>query len=206
MIWVIYLIAFVVIYVSWYYYKYNKRDLHLSRIPQPPSWPFIGNSLEFINQSPSEIFITLNNFSVSLGGVWRFSFHPFEHQIMISEPKLVETILSSQKQLEKTNDYRFVKPWLGDGLLLSDGKKWSKRRKIITPTFHFKILEQFVDVMNSQGQIFVSNLAKFDNQKPVDIFPLVTLLALDIICICAMGTDVNAQNNSNSTYVRTVKE
>lgn len=206
MIWVIYLVAVVVIYVSWYYLNYNKRDLHLSKIPQPPSWPLIGNSLEFTNKSPPEIFQTLNKFTVSLGNIWRFSFHPFQHQLMISEPKLVEAILSSHKQLEKTDDYRFVRPWLGDGLLLSDGKKWFKRRKIITPTFHFKILEQFVEVMNTQGQIFVSNLAKYNDQKPVDIFPLVTLLALDIICICSMGTNVNAQNDSNSTYVKTVKE
>ncbi|CAO1432822.1 unnamed protein product [Diamesa hyperborea] len=206
MIWVIYFVACVVVYVSWYYVKYNKRDLHLSRIPQPPSWPLIGNSLEFINKSPPKIFETLNEFSESLGNIWRFSFHSFEHQIMISDPKLVEAILSSQMELVKTDDYRFVKPWLGDGLLLSDGNKWFKRRKIITPTFHFKILEQFVNIMNTQGQIFVANLAKIDDQKPVDIFPLVSLLALDIICLCSMGTDVNAQNNSNSTYVKTVKE
>ncbi|CAO1428771.1 unnamed protein product [Diamesa tonsa] len=206
MFWVIYFVACVVIYVSWYYFKYNKRDLHLSRIPQPSSWPFIGNSLEFINKSPPKIFETLNKCSVSLGNVWRFSFHPFEHQIMLSEPKLVEAILSSQKELVKTDDYRFAKPWLGDGLLLSDGNKWFKRRKIITPTFHFKILEEFVNVINTQGQIFVANLAKIDEQKSVDIFPLVNLLALDIICLCSMGTDVNAQNNSNSTYVQSVKK
>ncbi|CAO1423337.1 unnamed protein product [Diamesa serratosioi] len=206
MIWVIYFVAVCVFYVSWYYYKFNERDLHLSKIPQPPSWPLIGNSFEFINKSPAEIFETLKKFSSALGNVWRFSFHPFEHQIMISDPKLVEALLSSHKQLEKTDDYRFVRAWLGDGLLLSDGKKWFKRRKIITPTFHFKILEQFVDVMNSQGQIFVSNLGKFNGQNPVDIFPLVTLYALDVICICSMGTNVNAQIDSNSTYVKTVKE
>lgn len=196
----------IVIYVSWYYFFYHKRDLNLSKIPQPPSLPFIGNSIEFINKSPAEIFKTLNKFSTSLGSVWRFSFHPFEHSIMISDPNLVEAILSSSKQLEKANDYRFVKPWLGDGLLMSIGKKWFNRRKIITPTFHFKILEQFVDVMNNQGQIFVKNLAKFDDQPPVDVFPLVTLYALDVICICAMGTNVNAQIDSNSTYVKTVQE
>ena len=64
---------------------------------------------------------------------------------------------------------------------MSTGTKWHQRRKIITPSFHFKILEHFTEIMDHQGQVFISNLKSSDG-KQVDIFPLVSLYALDVIC------------------------
>lgn len=78
-----------------------------------------------------------------LGTVYQFTFDPFDDgAIIVSDPKVAEYILTSQKNLDKTEDYNFLVRWLGTGLLISTGKKWHQRRKIITPTFHFKILEQ----------------------------------------------------------------
>lgn len=65
--------------------------------------------------------------------------------------------------------------------MLSTGKKWHQRRRIITPAFHFKILEQFVDVMERQGQIFVNNLEILEGQHH-DVFPQISLYALDVVC------------------------
>jgi hypothetical protein len=64
---------------------------------------------------------------------------------------------------------------------MSNGKKWQQRRKIITPSFHFKILEQFAEIMDSQGKVFVANLKKREGQQ-VNFFPLISLYALDVIC------------------------
>jgi cytochrome P450 family 4 len=67
------------------------------------------------------------------------------------------------------------------GLLLSTDKKWHSRRKIITPAFHFKILEEFFSIMEGQGNIFINNLERFENQH-FDIIPCVSLYTLDVIC------------------------
>lgn len=53
---------------------------------------------------------------------------------------------------------------------------------MITPTFHFKILEEFIDVFNSKGKIMIEKLQKEVGNKSFDVFPYVTLCALDIIC------------------------
>lgn len=42
--------------------------------------------------------------------------------ILFANPKDVEMILSSSKFIEKSETYRFLKPWLNDGLLVSTGK------------------------------------------------------------------------------------
>lgn len=66
-------------------------------------------------------------------------------QVLITDPKDAEVILGSQKLIDKSDEYDFIAQWLGTGLLISTGQKWFTRRKAITPTFHFKILEQFVE-------------------------------------------------------------
>jgi hypothetical protein len=47
--------------------------------------------------------------------------------------------------------------------------------------------------MNRQAAILVSKLAAAHAQPPVNIFPLVTHCALDIICETAMGRSIDAQ-------------
>lgn len=51
--------------------------------------------------------------------------------------------------------YTFGKPWLGDGLLISGGKKWARNRKLLTPAFHFDILKPYMFVNNQATEIFM---------------------------------------------------
>lgn len=53
---------------------------------------------------------------------------------------------------------------------------------MLTPTFHFTILEDFLDVMNEQANILVHKLEKHVNQGAFNCFFYITLCALDIIC------------------------
>lgn len=56
------------------------------------------------------------------------------------------------------------------------------RRKIITPAFHFSILEDFVSIFDKHSSILVEKLRKYEDQGDFDIFPLTALCTLDIIC------------------------
>ncbi|XP_077618505.1 cytochrome P450 4V2 isoform X1 [Crocuta crocuta] len=116
----------------------------------------------------------------------------------------VEVILTSSRQIDKSYMYKFLEPWLGLGLLTSTGNKWRSRRKLLTPTFHFTILEDFLDVMNEQANVLVNKLEKHVNQEAFNCFFYITLCALDIICETAMGKNIGAQSNGDSEYVQAV--
>jgi len=54
---------------------------------------------------------------------------------------------------------------------------------LITPSFHFEILNDFLDVMNEQSRILVEILSEMSKtQDEIDIFKRLGLCALDIIC------------------------
>lgn len=102
--------------------------------------------------------------------------------VFCCDPADVEVLLSSSQYIKKNNFYDLLHTWLGTGLLVSNGRKWHSRRKIITPTFHFKILEQFVEIFDQQSSVLVKKLEQYADGKTVlNIAPLLCLMALDII-------------------------
>ncbi|GIY14338.1 hypothetical protein CDAR_78582 [Caerostris darwini] len=112
--------------------------------------------------------------------------------IIFGKAETVEVILSSSTQIEKANEYKFLHPWLGTGLFTSPAAKWRHRRKLLTPTFHFTILEDFIPVYQEQSSVFVSKLQDLTKEPWVDIVPLLTSYTLDIICLSIWAMLIHA--------------
>nr|QZM07479.1 cytochrome P450 monooxygenase CYP4BN53 [Lasioderma serricorne] len=140
------------------------------------------------------------------GGFFKTRIGPISPILFVSDVKIVEWLLSSNKHIQKAFQYKFLSRWLGLGLLTSTGNKWRTHRKIITPAFHFKILEDFIGIFNKASDILVEKLKNEVGKDSFDVYPYISLCTLDVICESAMGTEVKAQEHSDSEYVQSVRE
>ena len=127
--------------------------------------------------------------------------------LFLYHPDLVESLLCNYEHLGKGNFYQLLKPWLRSGLVLSSVGKWTVRRKLLTPTFHVDMLDAYMKVIDEEG-VKLTNILnkKLDAGGNIDIERNFLLCTLDIICRTAMGTTINAQENSDSPYVKALTE
>lgn len=125
--------------------------------------------------------------------------------VMFFKPETVEAVLSSNSLLDKTFVYDFLAPWFKQGLITSSGAKWRKRRKLLTPAFHFRILDDFLPVIDNHAQYLAMKLQTELGKESFDLVPYITLCSLDILCETAMGKYVGAQK-SDSPYVKALNE
>ncbi|CAH2091806.1 unnamed protein product [Euphydryas editha] len=189
----------IVILTSWLILK---KDCERLGVPGPNPLPVLGNGHLFISKS-REFLPLLRKLKEEYGDIYQIHLFHMSY-VFFSHPNHVEPLLSHTELITKGYSYYFLKPWLGDGLLTSTGKKWRTTRKFLTPAFHFNILQNYLTVFLKNEKILLKKLQKYTDGKAFDTFPIIALTALDNVTESIMGVSVNAQENSESKYVQSI--
>uniref|UniRef100_A0A336LX39 CSON004226 protein n=1 Tax=Culicoides sonorensis TaxID=179676 RepID=A0A336LX39_CULSO len=181
----------------------------VNKIPGPKSYPLIGTMWEFQGLKRENLFdVQIERMKkYRKDGLYR-DWIVGKPEIRLLKAEFIEKVLTSNTNIKKSEFYELeIKKWLGNGLIISSGEKWHTHRKILTPTFHFSILEGFCDVFAEKCQIMIEKLMPFAGTgKTIDIFGYLNHCALDIICETAMGIQMNAQETGESDYIKAVAE
>ncbi|SPP73698.1 cytochrome P450 4e2-like [Drosophila guanche] len=186
--------------------KSLRRRRILNQFKGPKVLPIVGNAHQ-LGKTPPEIIEQMFDWWHQHGrGNFRYwiGYYP---NLMVTSNKYFEFILSSQTLITKAEVYKLTHPWLGLGLLTSTGSKWFKHRKMITPSFHFNVLQDFHEVMNEKSTQFISHLKQVAAGDSIfDFQEQAHYLTLDIICDTAMGVTINAMENRDSELVHAFKD
>ncbi|XP_045405667.1 cytochrome P450 4F2-like [Lemur catta] len=129
--------------------------------------------------------------------------------ITLCHPDFVRSVLSASAAVAPKDVifYSFLKPWLGDGILLSTGDKWSRHRHMLTPAFHFNILKPYVKIFNKSVNIMHAkwqHLAS-EGSAHLDMFEHISLMTLDSLQKCVFSFDSHCQENP-SEYIAAISE
>ncbi|CAL8283740.1 unnamed protein product [Gadus morhua 'NCC'] len=91
--------------------------------------------------------------------------------------------------------YGFLRPWLGQSLLLSNGEEWSRRRRLLTPAFHFDVLKGYVAVVHNATHTMHSKWIRLssEGQRDLEMFQHVGLMTLDSLLRCAFSHSSDCQ-------------
>ncbi|KAK0401269.1 hypothetical protein QR680_015677 [Steinernema hermaphroditum] len=185
------------------YRQWRRKHELAAQIPGYPTWPILGH-LTYFNIDPYSFFcvvIECSRYVLNSGGTMMKFMLAEKMYVLPLNGETVKDIVDDIVEIKKGHDYEFLLPWLGSGLLISYDDKWRTRRKMLTPTFHFKMLDAYIHTFDEESQL----LTKVANQeKEIDVFPYIKRCALDIICTAAMGIQMNAQT-TDSEYVHAVE-
>ncbi|XP_030226613.1 cytochrome P450 4B1 isoform X1 [Gadus morhua] len=179
---------------------------HLKAFPGPPAHWFFGHTLEVMKRDG-----TAFDKSVAWGVRFPFAFPiwfgPFLSILNLHHPDYVKTLLSSTEPKDDIA-YRFIKPWIGDGLLVSSGQKWFNHRRLLTPGFHYKILKPYVKTMADCSRLMLDKWEGYSQTNEFfEVFGPVSLMSLDNIMRCAFSNNSNCQNEGETnTYIKAVYE
>ncbi|XP_046749123.1 cytochrome P450 4C1-like [Diprion similis] len=184
--------------------EYYKFVTTINKIPGPKAHPIVGNALTFIRVDRKDRLKLSRDLCgrYHVEGVFRIWFGTTANVYFIS-PETVSVILRSKTLITKSEIYSFIQPWLGTGLITSTGETWHQHRKLITPTFHFNILEEYSVVMFEKAEVLkkcIETELKRNPEEPIDMYVFVTKCALDIICEAAMGVNINVKKDENLAY------
>ncbi|KAF5921568.1 hypothetical protein HPG69_009136 [Diceros bicornis minor] len=94
--------------------------------------------------------------------------------LVLVHPDYIKPLVGASAAIAPKDDlfYGFLKPWLGDGLLLSKGDKWSRHRRMLTPAFHFDILKPYVKIFNQCSNVMhVSPKASWEEGRGSEAGP-----------------------------------
>uniref|UniRef100_A0A6P4EF98 Cytochrome P450 4e3 n=1 Tax=Drosophila rhopaloa TaxID=1041015 RepID=A0A6P4EF98_DRORH len=183
----------------------HRRRL-LKEFNGPTPIPVLGNAHR-IGKNPAEILATFFEWWHDYGKDNFLFWTGYSSHIVVTNPKQLEYILNSQQLIQKSTIYTLLHPWLGFGLLTSHGIKWHKHRKMITPSFHFNILQDFHEVMNENSSKFVEQLKKASaGDSIIDFQEHANYLTLDVICDTAMGVPINAMEQRDSSIVQAFRD
>ncbi len=105
-----------------------------------------------------------------------------------------EALSELLKEPKSSIIYNVLKPWLGEGLLISEGDKWFRNRRLLTPAFHFNILKGYMSVYNSCLSVLLKKWSLSAMRKePVKLFDTLSLISLDIIMQSSFSFKSNCQ-------------
>ncbi|NXF73015.1 CP4FN protein, partial [Sclerurus mexicanus] len=80
---------------------------------------------------------------------------PWLPVLRLFHPSTLRPLLSASAFVAPKDElfYGFLKPWLGEGLLLSRGHRWARHRRLLTPAFHGDVIRGYVGIFNQSTHV-----------------------------------------------------
>uniref|UniRef100_A0A7N5KBW4 Cytochrome P450 4F3 n=1 Tax=Ailuropoda melanoleuca TaxID=9646 RepID=A0A7N5KBW4_AILME len=191
--------------LAWSYSLYDICS-RLRCFPQPPKRNWLWGHVGLI-QSSEEGLLYTQDLASTYGDVCCWWVGPWHAVIRIFHPTCIKPVLFAPAAIAPKDKvfYSFLKPWLGDGLLLSAGDKWSSHRHMLTPAFHFNILKPYVKIFNGSVNVMHAKWKRLvsEGRTHLDMFEHISLMTLDSLQKCVFSFDSNCQEKS-SEYIAAI--
>ncbi|MGH7302653.1 MAG: cytochrome P450 [Candidatus Rokuibacteriota bacterium] len=110
---------------------------------------------------------------------------------LLNDAHHIEHVLKdNQRNYTKGPGYDRIRPFLGDGLLTSEGEAWRRQRKLVQPSFHYDAVARFAETVTRLGSSMVDGWgAAADAGRSLDIAAEMAQLTLAVVGQTLLGSD-----------------
>ncbi|KAF1938889.1 cytochrome P450 [Clathrospora elynae] len=130
--------------------------------------------------------------------------------ILTTPAALADVLVHNSYDFEKPPWARaFLRKFLGNGLLMSEGDEHKYHRKRIAPAFHFRHIKELYPVLWSKSIEFCDVVRAALGERPdkvLDIGHYSTQVTLDIIGLAGLGRDIGSLRNSDDELIKNYEE
>ncbi|XP_012519619.1 PREDICTED: phylloquinone omega-hydroxylase CYP4F2-like [Propithecus coquereli] len=193
--------------LAWTYAFYDTCH-RLRRFPKPLKTNWFWGHLDLVTNT-EESLREVNQLVATYPQGFKFWLGPTLPVINVCHPDIIRPVLNASAIIVRKDDifFSFIKPWLGEGLLLSAGDKWSRHRRMLTPAFHFNILKPYVKIFNDSVSIMHAKWQRLASEGSVrlDMFEHISLMTLDSLQKCIFSFDSHCQEKP-SEYITAIVE
>lgn len=185
---------------KWFRMYWTLRDA-----PRPPQrYPFslLLDTLAAFAKMDPRLHITAKiynyakqMFAVCMDQEVTVAFYGPQPFLVGTTPMAMEAIFKSTTNVNKSFIYQMMRPWVGNGILISDKAVWKPRRKMMTPAFHFRTLEDYIPIMNSRADEMVRDITETTKLGDAyfDVRPIVRRAAFAILFETSMGVKIDKE-------------
>ena len=113
-------------------------------------------------------------------------------------------LLDNLANYPKSATYRNnLRPFLGDGLLISEGDFWKRQRRLAQPAFHLRRLKALATTM---AECAARMAQGWDHDKVIDVTPVMNAVTMEIVAKTLFGADVTSDIGTVANSMRVLGE
>ena len=160
--------------------------MHTPVLPPGPAEGFdLGGSDESLSR--------LKRYFAEFGDIYRV-FAPSRgvyHYVINHPDDIKRVLLSNHRNYTKGEGMDRVKILLGNGIMTSEGDFWRRQRRMMQPSFHRRVIDQFSRLIREVNDKFIERWEqKAARGEPVNISDDTSELTLEIVLGSIFGTDL----------------
>jgi cytochrome P450 len=179
----------------------------LRRVPIARGFkPVIGHALTMFSRPAGVWHLRIMKETPNDGLIRTLGFFHSDTLLATSPEALADVLVHKNYDFEKPPWVRqFLRKFLGNGLLITEGDEHKHHRKQIMPAFHFRHIKELYPVFWSKS-VDMCNVIRAsltdNNSDTLDVGHYATQVTLDIIGLAGLGRNIDSLKNSDDELVK----
>ncbi|MCY7351069.1 MAG: cytochrome P450 [Cytophagaceae bacterium] len=177
-------------------------QLDIKEIPAHKGQFLVGNTLQF-TRDPLQF---LSGLQRQYERIVKTRLVGRDIYVLLHPDDAKHVLQENNRNYRKSESYRVLGLFLGNGLLNSEGDFWRRQRRLAQPAFYKQRLALLAETMVAEGQELVNRWSKTKAGKPVNVSVDIMEVTLSIVTKALFGADVKHQLRGISESLNTIIE